>query len=70
MKAWSWYTVTDWDTDKPHRRMYVYTNEVTAEMVTGQITTDDYNFPSTSKWSRTMADRWTWTESDTRLPKK
>ena len=70
MNAWKWYTVTNWDTDKAHRRMYVYTNEVTAEMVTGQITTDDYNFPSTSAWSLTMADRWTCTESDTRLPKK
>ena len=62
MKEWSRYIVTEWDTDNPKKRMYVYTNLVDAEQVTGQITTDDYRFPSTSKWSRTMADRWTWTE--------
>jgi hypothetical protein len=62
MKEWSRYIVTNWDTDNPKKRMYVYTNLVDAEQVTGQITTDDYRFPSTSKWSRTMADRWTWTE--------
>jgi hypothetical protein len=62
MKEWSRYIVTNWDTDNPKKRMYVYTNLVDAEQVTGQQTTDDYRFPSTSKWSRTMADRWTWTE--------
>ena len=62
MKEWHRYIVTEWDTDNPKKRMYVYTNLVDAEQVTGQQTTDDYRFPSTSKWSRTMADRWTWTE--------
>ena len=70
MKEWSWYTVTNWHTDNPKKRMYVFTNEVNAEKVSGQITTDDDRFPSTSTWSRTMADRWTWTESATRLPNR
>ena len=62
MKEWSRYIVTNWDTDNPKKIMYVYTNTVCGEWVTGQQTTDDYRFPSTSRWSRTMADRWTWTE--------
>ena len=70
MKEWTWYTVTNFIKDKPRKRMYVYTNGVTAERVTGQVTTDDDPFPSTSAWTRDRADKWTWTESDTRLPKK
>jgi hypothetical protein len=68
MKEWTWYTVTDWDTDNPQKEMYVYTNEVTDKRVTGQQTTDDYRFPSSSAWSRTMADRWTWTEATRKPP--
>jgi hypothetical protein len=62
MKEWTRYIVTQWNDEKPQKRMYVYTNEVDDQRVTGQVTTDDYRFPSTSAWSRTMADRWTWTE--------
>lgn len=56
------YRVTGWHTEKPLKIMYAYTNDVTDDTVSAQVTTDDYRFPSTSKWSRTMANRWTWTE--------
>jgi hypothetical protein len=70
MNAWTRYIVTQWHDEKPQKRMYVYTNEVNDQRVTGQVTTDDDPFPSTSSWTRDRADKWTWTESDTRLPKK
>jgi hypothetical protein len=62
IQEWRRYKVTGWHTEKPLKVMYAYTNEITADKVTAQITTDDYRFPSTSTWTRTMADRWTWTE--------
>lgn len=65
IREWARYIVTDWHDEKPNKKMYVYTNEVDAEKVTGQVTTDDYRFPSSSLWSRTMADKWTWTEATT-----
>lgn len=56
------YIVTNWNSDLPKARMYVWTDTVTDNKVVGHVTEDDYPMVSTCTWFRVYCDEWTWTE--------
>ena len=58
------YKVTGFSEGEPSRAMYVWVSEITPEYVEGHIRNQWLGGHTVygSKWAKSMASRWTWTE--------
>jgi hypothetical protein len=59
------YKVTGFSDSEPLRAMCVWVSEITPEHIEGHIrNTDGVHTVYGSKWAKSMASRWTWTEME------